>query len=443
MTFPEITMLRQSAMFVQRLMAAARRLGDSQYRFRRRVNWSHRYHSDFYQQEALHFTSGVDDYIAGKCLSEPRIDDVFSQKLRWKQVLVSLMKIHAHWLFLLMGHLFFNRQSTQRISVYRKAYVDDIELVFDTEQPFVIRAVYPFPVSIRRQIRYLCYLRQKKYLWRFTGNPYSVTDAIQFLIHRDLRSLQRLESRSQIRSAFRVAAMGVKCVQLSDEFDIGSLDFTRTLARLDIFVVNSAHGVGKYLPVHAYQEFQVLTSRQQQYYVSTRPCRHSMRMLNGKAPQVQSKRTSKSNSDDAEINFVFLSGQSSRGVGETYLSSNEARAVKRLADEFSAAKRVRLLYRPHPNNHNPIPPDGFQQLSSLEDVNGRSNTIFASFSSTCQIDPAFRGRKILIRGELMYPEVWFDDTEEMLDLDRLIEELWRHEAAGGTDHRARHAAITD
>ena len=300
--------------------------------------------------------------------------------------------------------------------------------MFDPEEPSVYRGVYPFPVSVRRQLRYFAHLRRKRYPWAMEGNPYGVRELARFLVKRDVGALRRLESRAQIRCAMQVAARGFRRVQLSDEFDIGSLDFSRTLARLGIAVVNSAHGVGKYLPVHAYQEFHVLTGRQQEYYVATRACRYLRRTLNGKAPHVHGQARPTARLDDGVVDFVFLSGRSSRGIGEDYLARNESHAVERLAAALAGSKHLRLLFRPHPNNHRPVAPPGFELLVDLSAVNGRPNTVFASYSSTCQIDPAFDGRKVLIRGEYLYPEVWFDDSEEMMELDELIEVL-RHAKA--------------
>lgn len=370
--------------------------------------------------EACHFLAGIDVYLAGGCRAQPHVDDVYAERQGGRQVITVLMKVFAHWLFRLLGRFADRRIRASGISIYRKAYVDDIELVFNIGQADVVRAVYPFPINLNRQVRYLKFLGGKGYLFKLTGNPYSIADLVRFLCRRDVRSLSRLESRAQIRHAHEVAALGITQVQLSDEFDIGSLDFARTLARLHVYVVNSAHGIGKYIPVHAYDEFHVLAWRQKEYYIATRTCRYCLRTLNGKAAVVAAGKPSGARAKKYPVSFVFLSGQSSHGVGETYLVSNEAMAVERLGKDFAGSSQVRLLYRPHPNNLKPVVPYGFELLPGLEEVNGQPGTVFASYCSTCQIDPAFKGRKILLRGEMIYPEVWFDDSEEMRDLDQLV-----------------------
>lgn len=420
-------MLRQSRAFVQRLARATQVHGLTRYHLHRRINWHHRYDSDFYQSEASLFTADVDSYIEDKCPAEPRVADLYSQRVRPRTLLVSLAKIFAHSLFLLLGSLAAGRHRNAGLHIYRKAYVDDIEIVYDTAQPSVLRAVYPFPVSVRRQWRYLIHLWRKGYAWQLTGNRYGVRDILCLLVKRDLRSLQRMESRAQIRSALAIAKAGFKTTQLSDEFDLGSLDFCRTLSRNGLHVVNSAHGVGKYLPVHAYREFHILTGRQREYYTATRDCIYSRRLLNGRAPAVAGVQSRDIATDTSRINLVFLSGRSSRGIGEEFLALNESAALSRLGPAFGTSEGVRLLFRPHPNNHNPIAPPGFELLTTLDTVNGQASTVFVSYSSTCQIDPAFDGRKVLIRGQFMYPETWFDSTEEMMSLDELDNELRRLE----------------
>ena len=424
----EIPLLRESAPFAARLIAAARQFDEPKYQFHRRVNWSHRYEESFYELEAECFRADPEAYLAGQARTPPRLADVFRQRLRGKQVLTVLAKVFAHWLFRWLG-LFAERGiRAQHIATYRKGYVDDIELVFDPAEPGVLRAIYPFPINLRRQLRYLRALRQRGHRFKLAGHAYGLGDLIRFLGQRDVHSLMRLESRAQVRHAREVVALGVKAIQLSDEFDIGSLDFARTLARLAMRVVNSAHGVGKYFPVHAYQEFRVLTRRQAEYYHAVGRCAYPLRRLNDTAPSMPAHAQAHVHAhapapaqpgSERRVQLVLLS-QAFVGVSEV-IAANEARVVERLRAEFAAAPGVRLLYKPHPNNHRPAAPAGFERLSGLAEVNGQAGTVFVSFFSTCQIDPAFKGRKVLLRGELIHPEISFDDSETIVDIAGLVD----------------------
>lgn len=412
----EIPLLRESAAFAARLMAAAGRFTESRYQRHRRVNWSHRYSEHFYAGEANCFVQGPEAYLAQQTLQEADLPDVYEQRLRPKQAVTVVLKATAHWLFHLLGRIADKRLRDHGVLVYRKCYVDDIELVFDPGERGVVRAVYPFPINLRRQLRYLSFLRRERLDFKLAGNPYRPRDLLRFIVRRDVRSLMRLESRAQILHARQVVALGVLTVQLSDEFDCGSLDFARSLARFPVCVINSAHGVGKYLPVHAYQVFHVLTRKQQEYYHAARPCTYALRRLNDRTPTTLAKTVVP---DDDAISLVFLS-QTFAGLGDV-IADNESITVSRLREELADFEGVGLFYKPHPNSQQSATPSGFVRLATVDQVNGRAGTLFVSFFSTCQIDPAFKGRKVLLRGNLIYPGIAFDDSETILDVGQLVE----------------------
>jgi hypothetical protein len=404
----EIPLLRESAAFATRLIQATSQFGESRYRIHRRINWTHRYDTRFYASENECFRSAPEAYMAGRAVPPDAVQDVYAMRLPPRALAVQLAKVAAHGLFRLLGRL----AGPARCATYRKAYVDDIELVFDPAEADVLRMVYPFPLNVRRQLHYVASLRSAGRPWRFAGHAYAVRDLFRLLVQRDVGALMRLESRAQIRHAHELLRRGFRRVQLSDEFDIGSLDFCRRLRHAGIEVVNSAHGVGKYLPVHAYAEFHVLTDKQARYYTAARPCRYSRRRLNDRGDAAVLAPS------DGIVRLVFLS-QVFPGVGEI-VASNEARALLHLRDSLGHDARVRLLYRAHPNRSNPPTPEGFEALHDLATVNGRAGTVFVSQFSTCQIDPLFKGRKVLLRGELVYPEIAFDDSETVVDLDGLV-----------------------
>lgn len=418
MSSSEIPLLRESSAFVDRLVRAVERFAGPRYHIRRRVNWSHRFGRVFYANEANCFRTDPVGYLEGRIRKVPYIEDVYAQRLTSKQVLVVLMKVIAHRLFALLGGRIDQKLARHGATIYRKAYVDDIELVFDPFQAGAVRVVYPFPLNIRRQLKYIRDLRSRNLPYVLAGNDYQFADLLRFVRRRDVRSLMRMESRAQIRHATRIAGSGVGTIQLSDEFDLGSLDFARRLARSKLRVINSAHGVGKYLPVHAYDEFFVLTQKQQSFYRAIRPCTYRLRKLNTRESGVVASRK-REDLRPGTVDLIFLS-QASSSVSDV-IAQNERRVVARLRDEFCETPGVRLLYKAHPNSETGRVPEGFVPLHELASVNGRPQTLFVSFFSTCQIDPFFEGRKVLLRGDLIYPEIAFDETEVIVDIDGLIE----------------------
>jgi hypothetical protein len=411
----EIPLLRESATYARRLIQAAQSFAESRYHFHRRINWSYRYSEIYYSHESTLFQAMPDEYIRGDVSAEPQLEDVYTKHLNGKQIFTVVMKVIAHTLFALVGRLADYGVRRAKVGIYRKAYVDDIELVYDPVQPSVVRAVYPFPINLQRQLRYLRFLHRQGYRFKLAGNPYGIRDFIRFLRQRSVRALMRMESRAQIRHARDVAALGVHTVQLSDEFDIGSLDFVRTLSRFGVSGENSAHGVGKYFPVHAYQTFFVLTKRQIDYYIASRHCTYHLRQLNDLSEAIPP------NALDSGHDLVLLS--QSFGGGDNLINHAETLLVQRLQHDLSTVQNLRLHYKPHPNHPNPLPPPGFALLKEITSINGRPGTVFLSFFSTCHIDPKFKGKKFLISANLIHPEISFDDTEEIVDIDMLISKI--------------------
>lgn len=413
----EIPLLRCANTYACRLIEAAKKFADSRYQFHRRVNWSYRYSKQFYGYESDRFIESPQQYINDQIDKTYLLEDVFQTQLPIKQVAIVAVKVLAHWIFYILGALI-TLGAKGRFGIYRKAYVDDIELVFDPDQAGVLRAVYPFPLNVMRQFRYFLFLRKNGYKFKTDGNPYSPIDFLKFLMKRNLRSLQRMESRAQIRHAYEVAALGVNTIQMSDEFDVGNLDFCRAIRRLQIRIVNSAHGVGTYLPVHAYHEFHVLTQHQRSYYMPIYSCEYKLRSLNVKR---SNKVEPVLAHEFPKVVLVFLS-QTSFSVSQI-VSENEVTVISRLAAEFASSPKIKLLYRAHPNNHTATTPPGFHPLHNLAAVNGHPSTIFVSLFSTCYLDPNFIGRKFLIRIGLIYPELVFDNMDDILNLDSLIQHL--------------------
>lgn len=415
MSNTEVPLLRESVTYAKRLIKAARAHGDSQYFFYRRINWSHRYSDSFCRAETQIFFKDPAVYIKGACDIPPELENIFEKRVSNKQIGVVLAKVLAHWTFDLLGSMRRGYIDKGTHQIYRKCYVDDIELVFDPNQEGVLRVVYPFPLSIARQIRYIYSLIKGKRQFRLGGYPYAAKDLFRFLLKRDLRSLQRMEARSQIRHALQVVAWGIAQVQLSDEFDIGSLDFVRVLNSKKIAVTNSAHGVGKYLPVHAYPKFNILTKRQKEYYLPTCRCEYAIRKLNVKLeciPNVANEL------DDGRVHVVVLS-QTFRG-GSPITRAFETKVIDALLVHFKRNAQVNLYMKPHPTELNRKPHAGIRLLPSVELANTQKKLIYVSMFSTCQIDPSFLGRKILVRGDWIFPEIAFDDDEEILSITDLI-----------------------
>ena len=413
----DIPLLRESVAYSARLARAVQALGESRYVMHRRINWSHRYADRFYAGEATAFIADSGGYIADALGSVSPLEDVFRRRLTWPMLRAVVLKTVVHWLFAIVGRVQGWIPGAFRAAFYRKAYVDDIELVFDPEAADTMRAVYPFPLSLKRQLRYFRRLLRERRHFRLAGHGYLVGDFVQVLRRRDIWSVMRLEARAQLRHARDIARQGYMRVEMSDEFNLGSLEFTRMLRRARIPHVNRAHGVGKYLPVHAYEHFTTLTDLQENFYIAVLPCRYDRSPLN----DASSLRPLPPGEASGRIRLVLLS-QTFPGL-DGIVRDQELKIIDRLGTEFANHPMVALHFKPHPTQGSRPPPGGFRTVARLEEVNGRPGTVFVSQFSTCQIDPTFKGRKYLVRGGLVHPEIAFDRDQPILDLDGLVAEI--------------------
>lgn len=415
-----VPLLGESRAYVDRLSQAAAGLRGGKYAFVRRINWSHRYDAEFLARENECFLQDPTAYLEGRVAQPPSpLGDVYARRLGAKQLAVTLAKVLLHWAFAAMGAIALWRRVRNGANTFRKAYVDDIELVFDPRAPRMVRGVFPFPLSTKRQLLYLARARRESLPFALCGHRYGFSDLWRVVRVRSIGALMRLEVRAQLRTARWLVRAGFERIELSDEFDLGSLDFCRALRRMGCGAVNSAHGVGKYLPWHAYREFWILTQRQADYYQGVFPCKYERRTLNARG-------TVNSAPAAAGLTVAWLSQVLSGDTG--FVAQGEAEIVAMLAQRFGGDPNVTLLYKPHPNNVvNPIPA-GFQRLDRLDAVNGQG-AVFVSFFSTCQIDPSFVGTKLLVRTEVIHPEIAFDASEPIVDLDGL-ERLLRDRLAG-------------
>lgn len=426
----EIPLLRESRSFARRLEIGVLAHGGGVYHRARRTNWSYRNSTAFYLKEAQLFTAQPDRYLAGKETEPPEIEDVYVQTLGWRELVKVFLKVAAHWLFLILGAASRARARKQPFTTLRKGYVEDIELVFDPEAPHVLRLIFPFPLSVKRQRRYLTRLRREGRPFALCGAPYSIADVLQVMRWRTTGAVQRLETRAQLRLARHLARFQARVMEVSDEFDIGCLDFCRMLHRLGFEVVNSAHGVGKYLPVHAFDHFSILTKQQEEYYIALRPCSYVRRSLNGQPPPPMPAQPSD------PLNLVIL-GQAAAHVSPI-LQDAEKDLLRQVDLHFKESTGLTCYYKPHPNNAAVnVHLDSITILNDLTGINGHPKTIFCSFFSTCQVDPAFAGKKYLLRAPLIYPEIAFDDDQPILDIKDFIflvlEDLLENRLAGQTD----------
>ena len=259
----DIPLINESLSYAKGIDGAVGRLNVSSFRRRELVNLIHKFDSDYYEREKEIFLKDPDLYHGNFEIREVTSSDFLDVKVSLAFVLRQAIKITAHRLYRLFG-LIVRNSGNAPFTCLRKCYVDDVEGLFEENKQLLIRLVYPFPLSFKRQMLYIKSLRKKEVAFRLSGLPYSLADLFSFIYHRNYREFIKLEKKAQYRHALEIKSIfpEVRVVQCAEEYDIGSFYSSYLLKKKGVLMHNCAHGVGKYLPYHNYSRFDVVTQAQ-------------------------------------------------------------------------------------------------------------------------------------------------------------------------------------
>jgi hypothetical protein len=420
MSYTKNFVLKQSIQYIKRLDIACSRYYESKYKNNIRKNWTYKFDNQFLSSEYEIFSKKPDIYLSGSLKQdELHVKDIYHESINSNLLIRVLFKILIHWVFRIISKI----HDVKHGVIYRKCYVDDIDSVYSDYSLDVCKWIYPFPIGAKRQINYIKKCIKENQNWKFAGLPYGIIDAYILILKRDFHSYIKLETRAQIRHGQEISKLNYKKIEISDEFEIGSLNFTLTARRYGLFVENCAHGIGAYLPVHAYNKFKILTKKQSQYYQNIRKTNYEKYSLAIRiAPSLHNSICEIKNNN---IACLIASSLSYKYEDEVELNKSEIKICKFLADMFKNNQNITLFYRPHPNNANPIIPNGFQLAPNIETIDWEK-TVIISFNSTIHIDPTYKGIKILVKDEGLYPEIMFGDDVVALnkyDILKTIERL--------------------
>jgi hypothetical protein len=263
MSYIKDCVVKQNNIFVDRLIDACSKYEDSKYKLHNRINWTFKFDGNFLDSEYKLFLKNSDDYLKGKNLPVTTVVDIFEVRVSLAILLRVIMKVLCHFLFRIISY----SQRSKKCETYRKAYVDDIESAYPIMSDFVVKWIYPFPMGFNRQISYVIKLHKERQKWRLAGLPYQLYDLLMLIRKQTFNYYYRLESKAQILHARELKNFGFTNIELSDEFEIGSLNFAKAARRIGLSVENSAHGAGAYMPIHAYTKFRTITSKQIKYYM--------------------------------------------------------------------------------------------------------------------------------------------------------------------------------
>jgi hypothetical protein len=196
-----------------------------------------------------------------------------SERLRsFRFRLRTLLRAVAHRLFRLFGKLAALNGKGPGDAVSAdgrlfRTWVDVSLEIFQPQPTDGVILVYPFPLNLRRQMKYIGRLRSEGFRFQLFGAPYSLLDVASWATRPCDRRLAEIERDTMRRHAHElVERFGAKSLITSEDFEFGTFALGSSLRDLGVRVENFAHGVGKYCPYVSYDRFVVLNDAQENYY---------------------------------------------------------------------------------------------------------------------------------------------------------------------------------
>lgn len=398
----------ESVQYIRSLVSGLGQGNYSAYRRRLLVNTHYKFDSLFYDSQKQQFLANPDGYMLGNS-SATLTDNIISRNVPTSILIRTLLKAVSHIAFRFIGQIQSVISTKKTYRIIRKSYVEDVEALFDIDCD--LRIVYPFPLSIQRQIKYIKFIRDNKFDYRLDGLDYSIYDILKFLAKPTVLNFVRLEIRASIRTALaHNLKLDPDIVQSSDEYDFGAPYYTRIMNRLGVQTHNSAHGVGKYLPNTQYSHFDCLTDAQIEYYRVLQPqTKYCVRAITRNAQKFATCVT--------RTSIVFL-GQAINNDFFPFDEENQVICImKNLAKKFSS--NYDFYYKPHPNYA--LDSNDIGQLKLVDGlISGPSELIYQfSFFSTCFIDDNFIGTKFLVSSRYIKPQFCFGEKIFSVDISNL------------------------
>lgn len=396
-----IPLINESVIFVKHLREYCSQFKESKINQSRRINVSYKYDERIKMFHERLFNENLNYYLKNDFMCNLEKIDIFKKKLRLNEVVNFLIKLIIHKMYYYIGFIFM-RFKKNKIS-FRKSYADDIFLVYNSVDNNTLLGVFPFPINIKRHFSFIIDLIKRDVNFTLFGFNYRFIDFFLVLFKRDVGSLYNAERIAAFRFASIMKRYGVRKVELSDEFDIASFDLSLYLRSFDIYTLNKTHGIGKYFPQQAFNEMYIASSSMEDYYEFSKSCTLKKFHL----------------TDCTSKNYYIKKVQKPVVVliGQRFDNGLELVDVyeRELIDILNKTNLYNIYYKPHPNLKNNNLPNNIKLYN--DGLTKSSFVIFLSFFSTCQIDPNFKGLKLLIETSKIQPSFAFGDSDHIVNID--------------------------
>lgn len=302
-----------------------------------------------------------------------------------------------------------------------KSWVEVSEKIYRKEIPDAQVLIYPFPIKIYRQLKYILTKIKKSEKFGFMGIPYQISPILKAFSTKNLDyHVTAFEYVGAIRHAdYYIKNSKVKKIFTTEEFEAGSYAFSKKLVQNQIHITNTCHGLSVYSPFVSYSKF-VLFNRKQQDLYSVFNGFMDFKLMHAGTQKKENIKASK---------FIFIDQGKLKNFGLHY-EANLRERVLSILNKVGEKEGTRIHIKSHPNTKRgeikrlqakyrflPIIKD-LEQLD--EDI------VFITLYSTAYYDFGKLGSFLFIKDDLFDPTLFFGpeiNTVHVSELKNRIEEI--------------------
>lgn len=339
-----------------------------------------------------------------------RLESKKKFRLSWKFCIRICIKVFIHSLF--RSFYLFNQAKIANRKSLIKAWVD-INISEWEESVEILDCgvlVLPFPISIRRQGRFIKFLRRNKLNYTLYGYKYSLRNLLRFCIQRTPKSLVELEIGAQVYYVSDVVSVSPTKLYVMDDVEFYSHYANSKLIERGFDILFSAHGIGRYSLHYNCTNYTFFNDAQHGFFDEFNFLRN-----------FKIKFKSSGIYDRASIldftSVCFISQLSKTQTREYYgIEKRILEIIKKVCPDD-----VELIFKRHPNSRNLECPEGYLEVERLDEY--KRTVLFLTLYSTAYYSFQDYGQTILIETKELDSKNIFGDNERIVreeELDTLF-----------------------
>ena len=340
-----------------------------------------------------------------------------------------LLKVVIHRLYYLIYCLFFySRRSSTKVI---RSWVEVSYTLFNLHYSTSTVLVYPFGLSVKRQMRYFKLLNEKKFNYKIIGLRYSFWKFLKVVFAKRKRDFNYLDLEvSAYKHHARVLSrLKPKQMFTTDEFEAAGLILNSSLIENGVEVINKAHGIGMYCRYLCYSVFEVYNKEQIRYYKPTSPMIDYVLNKNIKAPMAPPPNQDLLNK---AIVYVHSNVEDIGMKCEIKIQNQILEDLKK----FTSIKGLPLILKIHPNTSDEkvevLMKKGFACEKDINQIIRKYRPVFITIISTAYYDYRLLGDFYFYKDRYNDASVYFGSAIKLFQPDTLCEVLEKNIDERGT-----------